>query len=341
MREIKKAESAKDLKNCREKLTVLVQASISKNIPLYHISAIAGEITNSITKRAIELTILELGSPPTRFAWFAIGSQGRKEQVLLTDQDNFLIFDDVSPENYREVKDYFLKLAKKTTGILEKIGFDYCPNNNLASNIVFCKSLTDWTKHFNNWITEPIEAENEICNIFLDFDLVYGEVDFEKELANLIFQNRKNNSYIFDYLGNITLKKPLPFNFFKKLNIEEEGDNKAKFDIKNKGLMPLIDAARLLVLGQNISGIGNTYLRFKQLAMIDVNNKEIYKNSSEAFNELSRLSTLEGIKNDSNGQFIAINELSKSDKDKLKAALLPFKDLEDIIKEKFTLTHFS
>src|SRR6478735_5434559 len=94
-----------------------------KNLPLSHISNVASEITLAIIKRAIELAILELGSPPARFAWLSIGSQGRKEQLLLTDQDHILIFEDVAAEKYRDVKNYFLNLAKKATGTLEQIGY--------------------------------------------------------------------------------------------------------------------------------------------------------------------------------------------------------------------------
>jgi CBS domain-containing protein len=170
---------------------------------------------------------------------------------------------------------------------------------------------------------------------------VYGETTFEKQLTDIVYQNRKNNSRLYDFLGNITLKKPLPLSFFKKINIEEDGENKGKFDIKNRAIMPLVDGARLLILSQNISGIQNTNLRYKQLALIEPKYKETYKNCAEAFNELTRLSTLEGLKNDNNGQYINIEELSKTDKEKLKSSFLAFKELEEIIKSKFTLTHYS
>ncbi len=341
IKEIKRAQSSKELKIAREKLSGLTQTSIYKNIPISHISAISGEITFSIIKRAIELTILEIGIPPTQFSWLSIGSQGRKEQILLTDQDSMLIFDDVEAEKYRDVKDYFLKLAKKTITALEKIGYPQCSNGHMANNLVFCKSLTEWTKHFNSWIAEPNENADDLSNIFLDFDFVYGNIEFEKNLQDTVIKPRKNNARLYDFLGNITLKKPAPLNFFKKFNLEEEGLNKGKFDIKNKAIMPLIDAARLLIIAENIKGINNTYHRFKHLAMIDLANKEIYKNAAEAFNEIIKISTIEGLKNDNSGQFITIAELSKSDKERLKNAFSPLKDLEEIIKEKFTLTHFS
>jgi CBS domain-containing protein len=122
IKEIKRSQDAKDLKKVRSKLAEMIQSSIAKNIPLTHVNNIAGEINLALIKRAVELSILELGSPPARFAWLSIGSQGRKEQLLLTDQDSILVFEDVAPEKYRDVKDYFLKLAKKVYRYIRKSG---------------------------------------------------------------------------------------------------------------------------------------------------------------------------------------------------------------------------
>jgi CBS domain-containing protein len=341
IKEIKRALTDIDLRRVREKLSELIQTSISKNIPLYHISMIAGEIIFGITKRAIDLAILDLGSPPARFAWLNIGSQGRKEQLLLTDQDSMLIFEDVSPEKYRDVKDYFIKLAKKATNTLEKVGFEFCPYGHMSNNFNYCKSLNDWTKQYSSWINTPGENTDEISSIFFDYDLAYGDPQLEEALTETIFRNSKSNSLLYDYLGNEALKSHAPLTFFKKFNVEEEGENKGKFDIKNKALMPLIEVARLLVLSQNIKGINNTYLRFKQLAIVDPKNEEAYKNGAEAFIILSKFRTLEGLKNDNSGQYIDLEEISKSDKEKLKNTFLAMKDLEDVIKDKFQLTHFS
>lgn len=341
IKEIKRSQSAKDLKNVYEKLTELIQNSITKNIPFSHIAMIASEINFAISKRAIELAFLELGSPPARFVWLSIGSQGRKEQTLNTDQDSILIFEDVPANSYRDVKDYFLKLAKKTTFTLEKVGIDNCKHGHMASNMLWCKSLTDWITQYSNWINTPGENSDEISPIFFDYELVYGDVELEEALSEIVFKERKNNSLLFDYLGNDALKKPAPLNFFKKFNIEEEGINKGEFDLKTRALTPLIDGARLLVLSNNIKGINNTYLRFKQLAIVEPKFAEIYRNCAEAFLELSKIRTQEGLKNDSKGEFIDLEKMSKSDKEKLKNLFLPMKDLEDLIKDKFQLTHFS
>jgi CBS domain-containing protein len=341
IKEIKRSQSAKDLKMIRERLTDLVRKSIHKNIPLVHINNIVSEVTSAIIKRSIELSILDLGSPPARFAWLSIGSQGRKEQLLTTDQDSILIFEDVPADKYRDVKDYFLKLSKRTTLILEKAGYELCKNGHMASNMLWCKSLTDWVKQYDNWMNTPGENSNEISSIFFDYEIVFGENKLEQAIEEVIFRNNRNNTLFFDFLGNDTLRNNYPLSFFKKFITEEEGENKDKFDIKTRALMPLIDGARLFALSNSIRGINSTFLRFKQLAILDPRNSEVYLNCAEAFITLSKFRTIEGLKNDNSGQFINLQELSKVDKENLKNALAPMKELEELIKTKFKLTQFS
>lgn len=341
IKEIKYSVDFNNLKTVRNKLTDLIQSSIHKNIPLPHIYNISAEITTAIIKRSIELAILDLGSPPVKFSWVSTGSQGRKEQLLLSDQDSFIIFEDVSDEKYRDVKNYFLKLAKRTDFILEKIGYSHCVNGYTASNMQWCKSLSEWIKQIEGWVKRPGEKSNELSSIFFDLELSYGDVDLFEAISNSVYNSIKNNILFFDYLGNEALHKNPPLSFFKKFNLEEEGNKKGTFDIKKRGILPLVDSARLFALRQNLKGINNTYLRFKQLAILDSEFSEIYLNCAEAFLILSKFKILEGLKYDSSGDYINIEELSKVDREKLKNALFPMKELEDLIKDKFQLTQFS
>jgi CBS domain-containing protein len=341
IKEVKRSQNASDLTRVRSKLSDLVQTSLAKNIPLTHITNIASEINLAIIKRSVELAILDLGSPPARFAWLSIGSQGRKEQLLLTDQDSILVFEDVAADKYRDVKNYFMKLAKKAVSTLEIVGYEPCQNGHVSSNMLWCKSLTEWVKQYSNWMNTPGEKNNEISSVFFDYEIAFGEQKIEDAITDIIFVNTKKNKLFFDYLGNDALRKPPPLSFFKKFNVEETGVNKGKFDIKNRALLPLVDGARLFVLSHNIKGINNTFLRFKQLAIIDSKHSEIYLNCADAFQTLSKLRTSEGLKYDNSGQFINIEDLSKVDKENLKNALAPMKELEELIKDSFQLTQFS
>ncbi|WP_368662346.1 DUF294 nucleotidyltransferase-like domain-containing protein [Zobellia laminariae] len=91
--------------------------------------------------------------PPVKFAWLAMGSQGRSEQLLQTDQDNALVFENVPDEQLTETRIYFLELAKLVTKGLFKIGYEYCPAEMMASNPDWCLSLAEWKDRTFHWIT--------------------------------------------------------------------------------------------------------------------------------------------------------------------------------------------
>ncbi|MDQ5929367.1 MAG: hypothetical protein QG594_1146 [Bacteroidota bacterium] len=341
IKEVKKAQTVLELKEIRSKLSDIVRSSIQKKIPIMHISNIASQVNFALLKRAVEQSVLELGTPPARFTWLALGSQARKEQLLFTDQDNILIFEDVKQNNHRDTKDYFLKLAKKTTEKLEKVGYPKCSNGHVASNMLWCKSISDWIKQYESWMKNPGEKNNQLSSIFFDYEIIFGDQKIEDTINETVYRNVKNNKLFYDFLGNDTLKNNTALSFFKKIVTEEDGPNRHKFDIKTRAILPLVDGARLFTLSFGIEGINNTYIRFKQLAITDAKNAEIYLDCAEAFLTLMRFKTLEGIKNVDSGQYINLEELSKIDKEKLRTALLPMKELEDLIKSKFQLTQFS
>ena len=107
IKEIKRATNAETLQFIRQKAQGLLQNYIEQSIPITFIANIISAINEAITKRIITISINEINiKPPVSFAWLAIGSQGRKEQLLLTDQDNALVFDDVLEDHKEKVTDY-------------------------------------------------------------------------------------------------------------------------------------------------------------------------------------------------------------------------------------------
>ncbi len=157
IKEIKNAKDAETLKHIRTKASDLTKGYLEQEIPIYFVTKVISEINTAITKKTIRLSVLEIGKePPVKFSWLALGSQGRKEQLLMTDQDNALVFENVAPADYNRVKNYFLELAEKVTQKLNIVGFDYCPANIMASNQKWCISLEEWEQQFEEWITDPI-----------------------------------------------------------------------------------------------------------------------------------------------------------------------------------------
>ncbi|MGO4867760.1 DUF294 nucleotidyltransferase-like domain-containing protein [Flavobacterium sp. W21_SRS_FM7] len=342
VKQTKRANNPEELRVIRENLNKLIKNALHENIPIAHICQITGEINTAITKRAIELSILKMKEqPPAKFAWLNIGSQGRKEQLLLTDQDNALVFEEVSKEKYDEVKDYFVRLAENVTHVLNIVGYEYCPAEMMASNPLWCKSLTEWKAQYYSWIHNPGEKGILMCSIFFDYDFVYGDKALVDAITDAIFKNISDNQIFFAYLGGDALKNPPPLGFFRQFLIEKDGEHKDSFDLKGRGLMPLIDAARLLCLDQKIVEVNNTLLRFKELANVEPQNASIYEACSEAFSVLQKFRTLEGFASNSGGRYLDLNKLSKLDKVKLKNAFHPIREVQEILKTRFQLTYFT
>ena len=342
VKQSKRAESAQALKAVRENLTKLIKNALSEDIPIAHICQIAGEINRAITSRAIELSVMKMGEqPPVPFAWLNIGSQGRKEQLLLTDQDNALVFEDVTEDRHDAVKKYFLQLADNVTHILNVVGYEFCPADMMASNPLWCRSLKEWNSQYNTWIHSPAEKGILMCSIFFDYDFVYGDSDLVEAITANIFKNINNNQIFFAYLGSDALKNPPPLGFFRQFLVEKDGEHKDTFDVKSRGLMPLIDAARLLSLEKKITGVNNTLVRFRELAALEPQNAATYEACSEAFSILLKFRTEEGFASDSGGRYLDLNKLTKLDKVKLKNAFHPIRDVQEILRTRFQLTYFT
>jgi CBS domain-containing protein len=341
LKQIKRAQTALDLKKTREKWSELIHNSIEKNIPIEHISSLTAALNNAMVNRCIQISISAMQEePPAKFAWFSIGSQGRREQLLLSDQDNALIFEDVIEENYDYVKSYFLRLATRVNDQLEIIGYEKCPANMMAGNPNWCLSLSEWIQQFGDWIQKPGEKGILMCSIFFDFDCVAGDNELMEILTKSIFEKTQKNDLFLAYLGADALKNPPPLGFFRQFLVESDGDYKDTFDVKSRAILPLVDAARLLSLQTGIKGVNNTFLRYKKLAELEPQNADIFEACAEAFNTLSKFRTAEGIMSNSSGRFLNLNDLSKSDKVKLKNTFVPIQEIQEIIKNRFQLTYF-
>ena len=342
LKQSKRAQKSADLKEIRIKLTDLIQHSLDKNVPINHICSIVGEINLAITSRAIELAIQKMETPPpAQFAWLNIGSQGRKEQLLMTDQDNAIVFEDVSEENYDTIKKYFIELAEKVTKTLNKVGYEYCPAAMMASNPFWCKSISDWKNQFKGWITAPAEKGVLLSTIFFDYDFVYGNETLVDVITKTIQEETHDNQLFFAFLGADALKNPPPLGFFRQFLVESDGEHKDEFDLKGRALMPLIDAARILSLSKGIKNTANTISRYAKLAELEPQNAPIYEACADAFADLLKFRTEEGLKNNSDGRYLNLSELSKLDKVKLKNDFQPINDIQEVIKNRFQLTYFT
>ncbi|MBQ0734216.1 DUF294 nucleotidyltransferase-like domain-containing protein [Aquimarina celericrescens] len=339
IKEVKRSKTAKDLKYIRDKAQQLLEGYITQNVPIFFIAKVISAINTTITQKAITLSIEEMDTPPpTEYSWLALGSQGRREQLLLTDQDNALVFENVPEEKYFQTKNYFLSLSDKVTHKLNTIGFEFCPAKMMASNPQWCLSLDEWKEQFNKWITKPDADKIMLCTIFFDYNLVFGNKELVNEMSESIFDAINTYEIFLNFLGLNALKNPPPLSFFRQFLVEHSGEHKDQFDIKARALMPLVDAARLLILSHNIKDFNNTVLRYEKLAEVEPQNKDLYVSCIDAFNILLQFRTQQGLRHGNSGRFIDLKTLNKTDRLKLKGCFKPIKNIQELIQVRFNLS---
>ena len=338
LKEIKRAKTVDDLKFINDKTQQLLKMYLEQNLPIFFVSKIISTINKTITQKVIEITLDDIKAElPTSFAWLALGSQGRSEQLLLTDQDNALVFENVNESDYKATKDYFLNFSKIVTKGLNKIGFEYCPADMMASNPKWCLSVSEWKSQFDNWITRPNEKKIMFCTIFFDFEKVYGNDQLVSDMTSSIFHSIHKYEIFLNYLGINALKNPPPLSFFRNFVVESSGEHKDQFDIKAKAIMPLVDAARLLAMAKGIKKVNNTVLRFKKLAELEPQNKDLYDSCINSFKILLRFRTSQGLTHGDSGRFVDSKSLNKVDRLKLKGCFKPIKDIQELIRVRFNL----
>lgn len=339
IKEIKRSRSAEQLKDIRQRSEKLLARYLEQDIPIDFISRLISAINDTITQRIIEFSIAKMDTkPPVQFAWLAIGSQGRQEQLLMTDQDNALVFEDVDEGKYNSTKSYFLKLSDYINIDLETVGFKLCPAQMMANNPKWCQSVMEWSKQFNSWITTPDQDNLMLCTIFFDYEHIYGD----KELVNLIseslFKSIDSYDIFLNYLGRNALLNPPPLSFFRQFLVEDDGEHKDHFDIKARAMMPLVDAARLLILSHNIKAINNTLERYEKLIELEPQNKDTYLFCIEAYKNLLTFRTKQGLRHNDSGRFIDLESLDKGNRLQLKRSFKAIKEVQELIKVRFKLS---
>ncbi len=245
---VEKAETTSELKQCYNNLQLLLHPLIHSEVSVKLITNITSAFSDAVIRRLIELTISEIGQAPVKFSFICLGSEGRKEETLLTDQDNAIIYENVPKEKEIAVNAYFLKLGETVCNALNTIGYSYCKGKIMAMNPQWCKPLSDWEKYFTSWITTPEAQQLLDASIFFDFRCIYGDEVIVDRLRNNIADSIKLHPLFLYHLA---------FNTFNTKNqhitsgniLSDKHDD--SIDLKS-ALVPIIMFARTYSLQNSI-----------------------------------------------------------------------------------------
>lgn len=287
MIEINKSETPPEIFGIRDRLPRLIKALIDSGADSKNLTRVIATVSESILNKLISFALKELGPPPARFVFMLMGSVGRQEQTLKTDQDNAIIFEDVPEESEKETREYFLNLGKKVCGWLDQAGYDYCIGDVMAQNPKWCQPLSVWKKYFKDWVNSAEPEDLLDTSIFFDFRGGYGDLTLTDELRKYLNEILKGKAVFFLHLAHNSLMFKPPIGFFRNIVVESTGEHRETFNIK-KAMTPIVDFARIYALLNNVEKT-NTMERLLQLFEKGVLNRSDYNEISQAYNYLMQM----------------------------------------------------
>ena len=264
IQEINHASSADQLINIHSRLPGLLFEPIKNGAQPEALTSLITTVADAVLEKIVGLAVDKAGPPPCRFAFIIMGSEGRNEQTLKTDQDNALIYEDLEDEDQRELAGrYFLDLAADICGWLDQAGFAFCKGNNMAQNPEWCQPLVQWKKYFSGWINAAGPEDLLKSSVFFDFRWGWGSRSLAAELNDFLFDSLGSWSGFFRYMVENALHFKPPLGFFRNIVVESKGEHKDTFDIK-RAVMPIIDFARIYALKHGIRET-NTLQRLERI----------------------------------------------------------------------------
>ncbi|WP_100374163.1 DUF294 nucleotidyltransferase-like domain-containing protein [Bacillus sp. FJAT-45037] len=176
---------------------------IQDRIPTTHLLKVITKLYDRLVRHAVELAVraLEtrgLGVPPVAFSWYMMGSGGRAEQFMLTDQDHFLVYANCAEEKREEVEGYFAELGREIVQHLEQAGYKRCQGLMMASEKNWRGSMRTWEERLRTWSLRATNDNILLGHNFLSYRQLYGDAQLHDEFVQLV-DEKLTKSKIFLY----------------------------------------------------------------------------------------------------------------------------------------------
>ena len=284
--EIAAAPSVDALRALSIRILDITDAALRSGAGTKDVVQLISRLNNAITLRLIALLENSEGIRlPEGAAYLALGSEGRGEQTLRTDQDSAIVYsDDFPPENLFHVE----RFATRLVDALEEIGVPRCPGNIMASNPEWRHGLTEWKRLLTLWITVPTPEHMLNFGIFQDIRPLYGNLSLGTELRDHIRHAVHDTVLFFPNMACHAARFPSPLAMFGRIRVERRGDHKGKIDIKKAGIFAITVGTSLLALETGIIG-GTTWDKLELLGKRKIFNPGDLKAIEEAFSCLVKL----------------------------------------------------
>ncbi|WP_460275214.1 DUF294 nucleotidyltransferase-like domain-containing protein [Celeribacter sp. ULVN23_4] len=203
------------------------------------------DIADLVTRRLLKMGEEEFGPAPVPYLWAACGSQGRREQTGVSDQDNCLIIDNAASD---ADMDYFRKLARFVCDGLDACGYFYCPGEMMAMTDRWCQRLSVWQGYFNKWISAPDNEAQMLASVMYDLRPIAGDTSLFAPLQQTALEAASKNSIFVAHMISNSLKHTPPLGLLRGFATIKSGEHRNALDMKANGVVPIVDLGRVYAL---------------------------------------------------------------------------------------------
>lgn len=265
-----------------------------------------------------------------------MGSEGRGEQIIKTDQDNALIIRDgfVCPMLEQVVNTF--------SATLIEFGYPVCPGNIMVNNPLWCKSLADFRSQIYNWMYLPDTDSQMNLAIFVDAEVVTGDASLLADAKRYVASIMQDDASFFMRFARTIDQFDTPLGLFSQLRTKAlEGEK--LLDLKKGGIFPIVHGVRALALENNLPQ-SNTFERLVVLADKELLESQLAHDAAEALGFLLHMRLKAGLDALAHGRkpnnLIAPDKLSTLDRDLLKDALAVVKRFKVAMRHHFKISGF-
>jgi signal-transduction protein with cAMP-binding, CBS, and nucleotidyltransferase domain len=276
--------------------------------------------------------------PQVPFALISMGSDGREEQTLITDQDNLLVYGDGGGE---EADNYFIEFAARLVDRLEEAGFKRCTGDIMPTNQTWRGSFSQWRKRLFSIVRYEVEdiGKNTMDLIVLsDARYVGGDQRLAAELIEMIRDMERDYFQVLWGMAKAATEMKLALGFMKRIWTEGTGEHKGEFNVKLMAWAPLVMNVRILAINQSIPAT-STLERISLLEAEGSFSSSFANELIDAYHTLTRqriliqIKAIKGIQNDSH--YLNPYQLPTAEREQIRHAMMKIEELQKIIHANF------
>lgn len=238
---IRAARDVSTLRLVAQDIRRLARSLLSQGVQARQLTSLISHLNDVLTQHLLELKAAEHRVDLSALCWLALGSEGRSEQTIATDQDNALILPDGTSDAQRAT---ILAFARDVNLALDACGYPLCRGHIMAGEPACCLTLQQWRERFAAWIDHG--APQDLLNASIYFDLrgLAGYTELAQHLQAEVLEAARRTPRFLKQMAQNALARGAPLNWLGGLDVDERGT----VDLKLQGTAIFVDAGRLYSL---------------------------------------------------------------------------------------------